>query len=341
MGKSITIRDIAKEAGVSISTVSRVLNGSANVKEDKRQDIQRLIDEHDFHPNMLARSLIQTQTMQIGFIIADICNPYYSAVFASCEKAANNYGYTLLLMDSFSEQHKEIELLEKMVSQQVDAIIMLGGSVDSVRTYPAFREKIRSVNSQIPVVVTGHVEDSSCPCINIDAKLAMEKLMEYLNSCGYSKIAFAGGTNGVYFASGLRENFRKLLVRYNLPYYSEFDVQSPKYDEVGGYSVANAILSGKELPDVIICVNDFTAVGVMNALNEKGLRVPEDVGVVSFDDTFISTLVTPKLTSIGYNYPRFGEQIIKLAVDLIEGMDVPSVSLTEPELIIRDSCRKK
>ncbi len=83
MGKSITIRDIAKEAGVSISTVSRVLNGSANVKEDKRQDIQRLIDEHDFHPNMLARSLIQTQTMQIGFIIADICNPYYSAVFAS------------------------------------------------------------------------------------------------------------------------------------------------------------------------------------------------------------------------------------------------------------------
>ena len=163
MGKNITIRDIAREAGVSISTVSRVLTGSANVKDEKKKEILRIIEKYDFQPNMLARSLIQTQTMQIGFIVADICNPYYSAVFAACEQSANEHGYTLLMMDSFSEQKKEIELLGKLERQQVDAIIMLGGSVDSNQPQVAFKEKIRSVNGRIPIIITGNMEGVDCP----------------------------------------------------------------------------------------------------------------------------------------------------------------------------------
>ncbi len=338
MGKNITIRDIAREAGVSISTVSRVLTGSAKVKEEKKKEILRIIEKYDFQPNLLARSLIQTQTMQIGFIIADICNPYYSAVFASCEKSANARGYTLLMMDSFSEQKKEIELLEKLERHQVDAIIMLGGSVDSNQPQITFKEKIRSVNSRIPVIVAGNMEGLDCPRVEINGERSIKKVMSYLNSCGYKKIAFAGGKNDVAFTAWRREVFKSELAHYSLPYYKEFD-QPSDYDVEGGYRAAKEILKCQELPDAIIAINDFAAVGILNSLAEHNLKVPEDIGLVSFDNTYITTLLTPHLTSVDYNYDSFGEQIISLAIDRIEGKETPDITYIESEIVIRNSCR--
>lgn len=338
VGKNITIRDIAREAGVSISTVSRVLTGSANVKDAKKKEILRIIEKYDFQPNMLARSLIRTQTMQIGYIVADICNPYYSAVFASCEKSANARGYTLLMMDSFSEQKKEIELLEKLERHQVDAIIMLGGSVDSNQPQTEFKEKLRSVNSRIPVIITGTMDGVDCPRVEINGEAAMQKLMTYLNGCGYKKLAFAGGKNEVSFTAWRRRAFKAELERYALPYYAQFDRPSD-YDIDSGYTAACEILNGQEKPDAIIAINDFVAVGILKSLTEHGMKVPDDIGLVSFDNTYIATLLTPNLTSVAYDYDAFGEKIISLAIDRIEGRGTPGISYIDSEVVIRNSCR--
>ncbi len=338
MGKNITIRDIAREAGVSISTVSRVLTGSANVREDKKKEILRVIDKYDFQPNMLARSLIQTQTMQIGFIVADICNPYYSAVFAACEKSANGRGYTLLMMDSFSEQKKEIELLEKLERQQVDAIIMLGGSVDSNQEETEFKVKLRSVNSRIPVIMVGTMQGTGCTRIEINGETAMKKLMSYLVSCGYKRIAFAGGKDSVAFTAWRKNVFRQELEHYGLPYCPELDRPSD-YNAEEGQRTANEILESGEKPDAIIAINDFAAVGVLRAIAEHGMKVPDDIGLASFDNTYIATLLTPHLTSVDYDYDNFGEKIISLTIDRIEGKETPEVSYVDSEVIVRSSCR--
>ena len=340
MGKNITIRDIAREAGVSISTVSRVLNGSANVRDDKKKEILRVIDKYDFQPNMLARSLIQTQTMQIGFIVADICNPYYSAVFAACEKSANERGYTLLMMDSFSEQEKEVELLEKLERHQVDAIIMLGGSVDSNQEETEFKAKLRSVNSRVPVTMVGNMDGTGCSRVEINGETAMKKLMAYLISCGYKRIAFAGGKDSVSFTAWRNEVFRQELERYALPYCPELDRPSD-YNTEEGYRTANEILALRDRPDAIIAINDFAAVGVLRAIAEHGMKVPDDIGLASFDNTYIATLLTPQLTSVDYGYDSFGEKIIGVTIDRIEGRETPEVSYVDSEVVVRDSCRPR
>lgn len=341
MGKAITICDIAKEAGVSISTVSRVLTGNARVKEDKKQRIREIINKYDFHPNLLARGLIQTKTMQIGIITADVCNPYYSAMFVSCEKAANSLGYTLLLSDSFGDRGKEFELLEKMVSQRVDAIILIGGLVDELVTDTEFAEKVNLITNQIPVIVTGRLDGTNCSRVNIDGNRAMELVMEYLISCRYKKIAFAGGSPTVKFTTELRAAYHKLLKSYGFQYNPAFDVPNQYYDENGGYAAMSQILKEKELPDAVIAVNDLTAAGVMRAVTEHHLRIPEDIGVISFDNTYIAPLVTPQLTSVGYNYDEYGKIIVKNAVAAIAGDGVPHETLIEPEIAIRQSCRAR
>ncbi len=339
MGKVITICDIAKEAGVSISTVSRVLTGNARVKDDKKQRIQEIINKYDFHPNQLARGLIQTKTMQIGIITADVCNPYYSAMFVSCEKAANSLGYTLLLSDSFGDRRKEFELLEKMISQRVEAIILIGGLVDELVTDTEFAEKVNLVTNQIPVIVTGRLDGTNCSRVNIDGNRAMELVMEYLISCRYKKIAFAGGSPTVKFTAELRAAYHKLLKSYGFSYNPAFDVPNEYYDENGGYAAMTQILKEKELPDAVIAVNDLTAAGVMRAATEHHLRIPDDIGIISFDNTYIAPLVTPQLTSVGYNYAEYGETIVKNAVAAISGDGVPHETLIEPVLAVRQSCR--
>lgn len=339
MGKVITICDIAKEAGVSISTVSRVLTGNAKVREDKQRRIREIIDKYDFHPNMLARGLIQTRTMQIGIITADVCNPFYSCMFVSCEKAANALGYTLLLSDSFGERDKEFKLLEKMVGQRVDAIILIGGSVDNLITDSEYADKVNLITNQIPVIITGRLDGTNCSRVNIDSDRAMVLVMDYFISCGYKKIAFAGGSPTVKFTTDLRACYHKLLKSYGLEYRQEFDVTNQYYDESGGYAAMCRILEHQEKPDAVIAVNDLTAVGVMRAIAEHHMSVPGDIGVISFDNTYITTLTNPQLTSVGYDYAGYGRIIIENAISALSGDRLSHETLIEPELVIRQSCR--
>ncbi len=340
MQKNITIVDIAKEAGVSISTVSRVLTGNARVKEEKKQRIQQIINKYDFHPNMLARGLINTKTHVIGILCADIRNPYYAALCVTCEQAANENGYNIMLCNSFGDRLKEFELLDNLARQRVDAIILLGGAADDLVTDHEYAEKVNTISDQIPVVITGRLDGTPCSRINIDATEAMTQVMNYISTIpSFKKIAFAGGRSDVIFTVGLRACFRKMLRQLKLEYIPEFDVTNLHYDETGGLEAMDTILShGK--PDVVICVNDFTAVGVLKSLSNHHLKVPQDISVISFDDTFISTLTTPHLTSISYNYVEFGNQLIESAINLINGKSAAAETLIHTTLVIRDSCIK-
>lgn len=168
-GKTITIYDIAREAGVSASTVSRVLTNKARVRPEKRERILKLIEKYNFTPNAMARGLVDTRSKVIGIIVSDVRNPFYSEMFVACEQAARKRGYTVLLYNSLREAELEIHLLEKLQEQRVDAVIQAGGKVDDLVSDPEYVDLVNSFPGRTPMVVTGKLDGTECYQVQIDA----------------------------------------------------------------------------------------------------------------------------------------------------------------------------
>lgn len=188
-GKNITIYDIAKEAGVSAATVSRVLTSNANVRPEKKERIQKLIEKYNFKPNAMARGLSDTRSKIIGIIAADVRNPFYAQVFVACEMAARKLGYTVLLCNSLGEREQELNQLGKLHEQRVDAVIQLGGRVDDLVSDAEYAKQVNKLLNAVPMVVTGKLDGTQCYQVQIDAVKTMDLLMEHLIRLGHREIA--------------------------------------------------------------------------------------------------------------------------------------------------------
>lgn len=339
--KSVTIYDIAKEAGVSVSTVSRVLTKNAKVSKDKQERVEKLIKKYDFVPNALARGLSETKSNVIGIISSDIRNPFYATLFVECEKAANELGYRVVLCNSLDKNELEDMHIENLQSQRVDAIVQIGGRVDELVSDSKYVERVNWVAKKIPVVITGKLEGADCYQVNLDHANAMEMLMEYLISIGHKDIALVGGRNDVIGTVEKRSSYKKMLNKYDIEYRDEYVVEGVKYDDKCGYKGMKQLFKAGKLPSAVIAINDFTAVGVIRAVMEKGLSVPGDISVTSFDNTYISDFTIPRLTGIGYNYEQFGRKIIEVTVSAIKGEEIPRTSLIKTELVLKESCKSR
>lgn len=338
--RTITIYDIAKEAGVSPATVSRVLTNNAKVSAEKREKVEKLIEKYDFKPNALARGLSDTKTKTIGVIAADIRNPFYASLFVECEKAANAKGYTLLLCNSLGENALEDNHLEKLYEKRVDAIIQIGGRVDELVSDNDYVEHVNSITNAIPMVITGKLEGSECFQVSIDEQQAMQILLEYLIQIGHRNIALVGGRNDVKSTYDKRLKYKQILNKYAIEYQEDLILEGANYDDESGYVSMNQLFERKKVPTAIIAINDFTAMGIIRAIMERGLTIPNDLSVASFDNTFMSQISMPRLTTVGYDYQLFGERLVNAAIEAINGEEPARIELIKSELIIRDSCKK-
>ncbi|HEX3021352.1 MAG TPA: LacI family DNA-binding transcriptional regulator [Lachnospiraceae bacterium] len=337
--KPITIYDIAKEAGVSVSTVSRVLTNNARVSKAKKEKVEQLIKKYDYMPNALARGLSETRSNVIGIISPDVRNPFYATLFVECEKAANEYGYRVLLCNSLSRNEIEDLHLENLVGQRVDAVIQSGGRVDELISDSKYVDKVNRVANKIPVIITGKLDGADCYQVNIDEGKAMEVMLEYLISEGHRKIALIGGRKDVKGTVDKRFRYKQVLSRYGIEYKEEYDIEGLMYDDTAGYEGMNQLFKLPKLPSVVMAINDYTAVGIIRAITEKGLSIPNDISVVSFDNTYLSDLTIPRLTGVGYDYEEFGRKIIEVAIGAIKGDDVPRISLVDTKLVVKESCK--
>lgn len=336
--RGITIYDIAKEAQVSPATVSRVLTGTTNVRGDKKERIQAIIDKYNYKPNALARGLSDTRTKVIGVLTADIRNPFYAAVFVSCEKAANERGYTLFLCNSLNDNSMEEHYLEKFEEQRVDAIVLIGGRVDELVSDLHYVEHVNKISNNIPVVITGKLDGTDCYQVNIDQVHAVELLMNHLFELGHHEIALLGGSGYVKSTFEKRQRFRQLMNREGFTVVAEWISQESSYDDEAGYMEMNRLFASGHLPTAVIAINDFAAVGVMQSINEHGFSVPKDISVVSFDNTFISMIGPMKITTIDYNYSLYGKMIIDTALAVLEREEVPRLQHVRSQLVVRESC---
>ncbi|MDO5516745.1 MAG: LacI family DNA-binding transcriptional regulator [Clostridium sp.] len=336
----INIYAIAKEADVSPATVSRVLNNSTPVSEEKKMRVLEIIKKYDFKPNVLARRLSSNQSNIIGIMAADIRNPFYAALFVECEIAAKDRGYTVVLCNSLGKNELEDYHLEELYEQRVDAIIQIGGRVDEIVTDENYIDHVKKILQHIPIVVTGKLDKCECTRINLNESKAMEEVFEYLISLGHKEIAFIGGRKDVKSTYDKRNKYRKLIKKYGLEYRKEWIVEGRTYNIEGGYEGMNKLFKeGAKIPTSIIAINDFTAIGIIKSIKEHGLSIPDDISLASFDNTFVTEASSPRLTSISYDYKGFGEALIQAAIDSINGKKAYK-KLISSKLVKRDSCKK-
>ncbi len=337
--RTITIYDIAKEAEVSPSTVSRVLTGSANVRPEKKEKILNLIEKYNFKPNALAKGLSDTCTKVIGVVAADIRNPFYASTFVACEKAANERGYKVLLYNSFGLVEKEIAQLETLSQQKVDAIIQLGGRVEDVMTDLEYAKVAKKISAQIPMAVTGKIDGVVCNRVVINAVEASRMLTEHLIENGHTRIAMVGGQLDNTSTYEKYITYRNILKQNGIPFRSEYII-SGTYDHEFGYEGVRKLLELKERPTAIIAINDISAAGILRRLTECKIRVPEDISVVGYDNSYISELLSPTLTSIDYDYDKLGHKLVDAALASIEGKSVATLQTIVPKLVVRSSSGK-
>lgn len=340
MANDLNIYKIAKEANVSPATVSRVVTRSAKVSEEKRKRVEEVIKKYDYRPNALAQGLTKTKTNVIGILAADLVNPFYSSLTSSCERALSNRGYVPMVCGALNNYDLEVEYLQKMFDMRMDAVIIIGGKSDSLITDPEYADLINRIADSMPVITTGKVEGGECYQVTIDEAEGMNQSFEYLISLGHRRIALVGGKENVKSTYDKRMKYRSLMRKYGLTYRERYVINSNYTIESGYQGMEELFALELTLPTEVIAINDYSAVGVMRSIKEHGLRIPEDISVISFDNTFIVDTVIPRLNSISYDYEQFGQILVDTAIKRIQKENVPEIQKVVPTLVVRESVAK-
>ena len=336
--KTITIYDIARMAQVSVATVSRVVNHTGQVSPHTRATVQAIIAQTGFRPNAVAQSLSTKASKTIGFILPDITNPFFAAVFLEAEKRALELGYTVMLGNSLNNEQVESQNLQSFLEKQVDGIIFMGGRVNENPPRPEHITEMEEVLAQTPLVmVNGKMPGIDCYHVQSDEAQGIHKAVAYLVSLGHQHIEMIGGVPGNLTTDLKIAAFRRALLAHGLP--AEHARTIPgRWSVEDGMACLETLLQRESLPTALIAINDLIAIGVLLKAQARGLRIPETLSLVGIDDIYWAGICQPALTTINQNYPLLGPT----AVDVIAALNTnaaPAKDIIVPTfLVVRDSC---
>ena len=345
MEHPVTIVQIARESGVSISTVSRVLNGTAPVAQATRDRVNAVIARYHYTPNDLARSLINRRSMTLGVVMPDISNPYFSAMFRELERAAGDAGYSVLLCNtSFSATGpgdaagREISYFQMLLGKNVDGVLIAGGQADLEETSRPYRQALRRLSASVPTVVLGSpIEDVDCLFLQRERGQGVFAAVGHLASLGHRRIAFVGGEAGVGITSARLRAYWEGLEALGLCRDRAL-IRLSDYYTPDGCRAAQELLAGSTPFTALLAMNDNVAIGAYRALADAGLRVPQDVSVISCDQFYAADYLVPRLTSVDQHNEVFGRVVVQALLDAIHGTRRDASLTVQPELIVRESC---
>jgi len=335
---SITIYDVARMADVSTSTVSRVLNGNVKVSEEKAERVRKIVDQYHFTLNPLAQNFYKQKTKNIGVIVPDIRNAFYSTLYVECEKEAQALGYRMILCNTMNNQESEIEQIISMSQQRVDMILQAGGGADEVAPNPAYVSVINRIQKKTPVIVTSDICNLSCFRIVADDDEGMKQALQYLFSLGHKAIALVGGSRGILPTYRKYQSFSNHMKIKGYPVYEPWMIEAD-YSVQGGYQVFAKLMEQTVRPTAVITINDEVGFGFIQAAKEQGLSVPDDFSVIGFDNTCYSTFTNPQLTTVDYDYSTFAKHLLDV-IGEVENKQEPSIRTVKGKLVVRASCRK-
>jgi LacI family transcriptional regulator len=332
--ETITIYDVAREAGVSMATVSRVVNGNPNVKPATRKKVLDVIRQLGYRPNAVARGLASKKTTTVGVIIPDISNLFYAELSRGVEDIAAMYHYNIIICNSDLRKEKELELIETLFEKQVDGLLFLGGEVTD-----AHRELF--AGAQVPVVLAAtRDERKELPFVTIDQIQAAKEATSVLVHEGHETVAFISGpltdsVNGYPRYLGYKE----ALEENGLPFDERF-VRLGNYRYRSGYEAMRTLLSENERVTAVFAASDEMAVGAIHAAQDLGRSIPGDLSVIGFSDIPLATQVRPLLSTVAVPMYDIGAVAMRLLTKFMndEPIETGQVYL-HYRMELRDSTR--
>ena len=328
---SISMREIAKIAGVSSATVSRVLNGSNLVTEDTTQRIRKIIQDLNFVPNNSAIHLKNGKSQIYGIIIPDLTNPFFTETVKIFEELLVENEKELLVANTDFHATRTQRSVRRMLLRRVDGVALLTSEFEA-----APLESL--VQNRIPVVTTDHYRTApGMSDIVVDFAGGMSQLVAHLKSFGHRNLGFIGGTEGLVTSRVRRESFLDAVVKQGLSSREGWIVEGDF--KVDGGSVAMAkILSQAELPTAVVTANDLTAIGALRTAHEKGLRIPEDISITGCDDIAMSDIVFPPLTTLRISRKEYARLLFEALRAGTEDLASSGKQYTLPtKLVVRQS----
>ncbi|APT45661.1 catabolite control protein A [Bacillus safensis] len=324
---NVTIYDVAREANVSMATVSRVVNGNPNVKPTTRKKVLEAIDRLGYRPNAVARGLASKKTTTVGVIIPDISSIFYSELARGIEDIATMYKYNIILSNSDQNTDKELHLLNTMLGKQVDGIVFMGGNITDVHVEEFKR-------SPVPIVLAASVEEQAqTPSVNINYEQAIYDSVQLLVEKGHKRIAFVSGPmsepiNSVRKLAGYKRALEEAGIAFDDTLVAEGD-----YSYDSGIEALAHLLEQSDKPTAVIAATDEMALGVIHGAQDRGVSIPEDLEVIGFDNTRLSLMVRPQLTTVVQPTYDIGAVAMRLLTKLMNKEQVDDQIVELPHRI--------
>lgn len=335
-GMSVSIKDIARMAGVSHPTVSRALSDSPLISLETRERIQRLAQEAGYSPDARARSLVKGQTRTVGVVVTTIADPFVAEIVQGIERTAYDHDYAVLLCSSGAEPEREIAAVEMLRSKRVDGVIVASSRVGAL-----YQERLERIGSPV-VLINNHADQRGLYTYNVsvDNQQGGYLATSHLLRLGHRRIAYV--SRPADRSSNLERlaGYRQALEEAGIPF--DPDLIVPGTGGAGGGERAlPTLVKLDDPPSAVFCYNDMTAIGLLRAARAAGLSVPADLAVVGFDDILLASYVCPPLTTIAQPKAEMGQTAVEMALALIAAEDSGecqvSNTVVQGQLVVRES----
>ena len=323
----VSMKDIARAAGVTESTISRALANSPRVKLETRRRIQRIAREMGYVPSAIARGLATNRTSTLGVVVMDSADPFIAAVVGAIDKSARDLGYSIILSTYGPNPEQEMSAIRLLLQQRVDAIIIPDPLV-------ADSSLPRLEQVGIPIILLN--KKSYVFSVGTDSIDGARQAVEHLLGLGHRRIAYIGGSRSEEESAERRAGYEQALIDHGICLEPSLIVEGDGWSE-GGRRSMHQLLALPSPPTAVFCFNDLTASGVLLAAYGAGVRIPQDLSVVGFDDSNLASLLVPPLTTVAQQSDQMARLALQMALDLMEG-NTPSTPITLPgKLVTRKS----
>jgi len=331
VAKKVTIKVIAKTAGVSPATVSRVLNNERNVRPEIAERVRGIIKALDYHPNEVARGLVKGKVNTLGVVVPDISNTFFSRICKAIQNTVMPTGAAVFLHNTDGILNREREIIKELASKLINGIFLVAPRVPATEIRTLFEEL-----GVYPVVVDARVENCRLAAVWVDNVTAFIEAAEHLIAKGHKRIGFIAGPLAVANSKDRLDGYRIALRNHgikenaSLNYESDFTIE-------GGYEAAKNMFRKANPPTAVLCSNDLMAIGVLSYLNKQGVEVPSEVSVVGCDDIDVASSLYPPLTTVSQPIYELGVTAAQLMLQYTSTKEVPPNSILHAKLIVRNS----
>ncbi len=333
--RRITLKDIAKELGISVSTASRALNSYSGIAKDTIQLVKDYAAKHNYVPNTLAVNFRRNKTMTLGLIVPELVHYFFSSVISGTISIAKKHGYSVLVSQTDESQNNEIQACRTMLASGVDGLLI------SISNETLEGEHLRQFHQESkPVVQFDKVtEFFETPKVIVDDLWGAFNAVQHLIDQGYTKIAHINGLKTVTNSQERLKGYLNAMGKNNLPVNPNWILHCQKISQQEGFDFTRQLMESNNPPDAIFCITDLVAMGAMDFLRKGGYQIPAEVGVIGFSNWDMAGFVSPGLSSVDQHAYEMGQKATEILIELLQNNQLGTDEIHEikTSLVIRDS----